>query len=208
MTATLASDATGTIRARVLEAIGRRQALRIVGSGTWLDANRPVRADARLSTTALAGVSEYVAGDLTITVGAATTLAEIARVTARAGQWLTLDPHGEDQGTIGATIATASVGPLAHHFGLARDVVLGLEFVTGAGDVVRGGGRVVKNVAGFDLARLLTGSWGTLGVITEVTLRLRALPEVDRTVAIAVGESGEEVGELRRRLTSLPAVPF
>ena len=208
MTATLTSDATETIRARVLDAIARRQALRIVGTGTWLDANRPVHAEAKLATSALVGISEYVAGDLTITVGAGTTLAEIARVTGSAGQWLTLDPHGSDEGTIGATIATASVGPLAHHFGLARDVVLGLEFVSGEGRVVRGGGRVVKNVAGFDLARLLTGSWGTLGVITEITLRLRALPEVERTVAIVVGDASDDVRELRRSVAMLPAVPF
>ena len=208
MTAALVNDATEALRARVVDAIARREPVRIVGSGTWLDANRPVYASARLTTAASTGIVEYVSGDLTITAGAGTTLAEIARVTRAAGQWLTLDPHGDDEGTIGATIATASVGPLSHHFGLARDVVLGLEFVTGEGRVVRGGGRVVKNVAGFDLARLLTGSWGTLGVITEVTLRLRALPEVDRTVSVPCGGSADDVGELRGRLAQLPAPPF
>ena len=201
-------DAVAALRARVHEAVTRREPMRIVGAGTWLDANRPVHTPARLTTTPTGGITEYVSGDLTITVGAGTTLAEIARVTAAAGQWLTLDPHGSDDGTIGATIATASVGPLSHHFGLARDIVLGLEFITGDGRVVRGGGRVVKNVAGFDLARLLTGSWGTLGVITEVTLRLRAKPEVDRTVAMPFGGASDDVPALRRRLQELPATPF
>jgi glycolate oxidase FAD binding subunit len=204
----LAQDATRALSTRVREAVDRREPVRIVGGGTWLDANRPVRASARLTTTPTSGITEYVAGDLTITVGAGTTLAEIARVTGAAGQWLTLDPHGTDEGTIGATIATASVGPLSHHFGLARDVVLGLEFVTGEGRLVRGGGRVVKNVAGYDLARLLTGSWGTLGVITEITLRLRAKPEVERTVAVPFGGTSDDAQTIRRRLQELPATPF
>jgi glycolate dehydrogenase FAD-binding subunit len=208
MTATLTSDATESLRARVLEAIDRREPVRVVGGGNWLDANHPVRARARLTTAASAGIVEYIAGDLTITVGAGTTLAEITRVTRASGQWLTLDPHGDDQGTIGATIATASAGPLSHHFGLARDAVLGLAFVSGEGRVVRGGGRVVKNVAGFDLARLLTGSWGSLGVIAEVTLRLRALPEVDRTVALPFGGSSDDAQAIRARLSQLPAAPF
>jgi glycolate oxidase FAD binding subunit len=208
VSAIVAQDATRAMSARVREAAGRRELLRISGGGTWLDANRPVRASARLTTTQASGITEYVAGDLTITVGSGTTLAEIARVTGAAGQWLTLDPHGTDEGTIGATIATASAGPLSHHFGLARDVVLGLEFVTGEGRVVRGGGRVVKNVAGYDLARLLTGSWGTLGVITEITLRLRARPEVDRTVAVPFAGTSDDAQSLRRRLQELPATPF
>ena len=100
-------------------------------------------------------------------------------VTSAEGQWLALDPFGARTGTLGATIATGSSGPLAHAFGTPRDNVLGLEVVTGTGDIVRAGGRVVKNVAGFDLTRLFTGAWGTLAVITEATVRLRARPERD-----------------------------
>jgi len=90
------------------------------------------------------------------------------------------------KGTIGATIATASSGPLAHSAGFARDFILGLELVTGKGDFVRSGGRVVKNVAGFDLMRLNCGAWGSLGVITEASVRLYALPKVDRTFALPI----------------------
>jgi glycolate oxidase FAD binding subunit len=132
------------------------------------------------------GVVSYVPGDLTLTVRAGTTLREIESVTFEHDQWLPLDPYGPSDGTIGATIATASAGPLASGFGLPRDLLLGLEFVNGRGEVVRGGGKVVKNVAGFDLSRLLTGSWGTLGVITEVTLRLYARPRTDRTFVVSL----------------------
>ena len=167
----------------MLDAAQRGAPLRIVGRGTWLDAGRPVRATETLSTRELSGITEYVPGDLTLTARAGTTLGEIREATAAHGQWLALDPSGSDDGTIGATIATASAGPLVTFFGAPRDLVLGVEFVTGAGVVARGGGRVVKNVAGFDLTRLLTGSWGTLGVITEVTVRLHARPEADESVA-------------------------
>src|SRR5439155_9619738 len=102
------------------------------------------------------GIVEYVPGDLTLTARAGTTLAEIRDATAAEQQWLALDPHGSDDGTIGATVATASAGPLATAFGTPRDLVLGVEFLTGGGALARGGGRVVKNVAGFDLVRLLT----------------------------------------------------
>ncbi|MFL5578010.1 MAG: FAD-binding oxidoreductase [Gemmatimonadaceae bacterium] len=168
----------------VREAAAEGTRLRVRGRGRWLDAGRPVVAEAGIATDRLVGVVEYTPGDLTLTALAGTPLDAIERATRAERQWLPLDPFGAPDGSIGATIATASAGPLAHAFGLARDNVLGVEFVTGTGDVVRGGGRVVKNVAGFDLVRLLTGSWGTLGVITEVTVRLRSLPEADVTVAL------------------------
>jgi glycolate oxidase FAD binding subunit len=153
-------------------------------------------------------VVSYVPGDLTLTVRAGTPLLEIERVTREHDQWLPLDPYGSPDGTIGATIATASAGPLASNFGLPRDLVLGLEFVNGRGEIIRGGGKVVKNVAGFDLSRLLTGSWGTLGVITEVTLRLYALPKVDRTFMIPLLGSEKEVESVIRAIVLSPLAPF
>jgi glycolate oxidase FAD binding subunit len=176
----------GEVAALVREAAARGVRLRLVGRGTWLDAGRPVAADAALPLDGLRGVVDYVPGDLTLTARAGTPLSDIARVTAAERQFLALDPFGDAGGTLGATVATASAGPLAHAFGTPRDNVLGLAFVTGAGEAVRAGGRVVKNVAGFDLVRLLTGAWGTLGAITEVSVRLRALPEADATVALAL----------------------
>jgi FAD/FMN-containing dehydrogenase len=153
-------------------------------------------------------VVSYVPGDLTLTVRGGTTLAEIERVTGKHDQWLPLDPFGSDEGTIGATIATASAGPLATGFGLPRDLLLGLEFVNGRGEIVRAGGKVVKNVAGFDLSRLLTGSWGTLGVITEVTVRLYSRPKVDRTFAVSLGRGQKSTTELLRAVASSPLAPF
>jgi FAD/FMN-containing dehydrogenase len=183
-------------------------ALRISGRGTWLDAGRPVRADGTVSLSDDTGVVSYVPGDLTLTVRAGTTLADIADVTRGHDQWLPLDPYGSPDGSIGATLATASAGPLASSFGLARDLLLGLEFVNGRGETIRAGGKVVKNVAGFDLSRLLTGSWGTLGVITEVTLRLYACPAVDRTFVIDLGGPEKQVTSIVRAIVTSPLTPF
>ena len=173
-----------------------------------MDAGRPVRAERTVSLHEDSGVSAYVPEDLTITVRAGTPLADIATTTRDRKQWLPLDPYGSSDGTIGATIATASAGPLSSNFGLARDLVLGLEFVNGRGEIVRAGGKVVKNVAGFDLSRLLTGSWGSLGVITEVTLRLYALPEVDRTFVIDLSGPEQRVTSLLRAISTVPLSPY
>ena len=188
------ADATDTasIASRIRDARSRSLPLRITAGGTWLDAGQPFVAETALDLRGLSGVVSYEPGDLTLTARAATSLAEIASVTAAEGQWLTLDPYGTLDGTIGATIATASAGPLASAYGTPRDHLLGCEFVTGAGDVVRAGGRVVKNVAGFDLVRLVTGSWGTLGALTQMTVRLRAKPEVDLTLFVRVAASTQE----------------
>jgi FAD/FMN-containing dehydrogenase len=159
---------------------------RIVGSGTWLHGSRPVAAENAVNTSAIAGVLEYVPGDLTLTARAGTTLAQLDALTAAEGQWLAIDPAGSIQSTLGATVATASYGPLAHGIGRMRDIVLGVEVVTGDGRIVRSGGKVVKNVAGFDLVRLQTGAFGTLGILTEVSVRLRAMPELDETFVIAL----------------------
>ena len=170
---------------RVRSAHANGAPLRVTGAGTWLDGGQPCIAADHLELAALTGIVAYEPGDLTLTVLAATPLSAIQALTASEGQWLTMDPHGSPDGTIGATVSTASSGPLASAYGTPRDHVLGCEFVTGIGDVVRGGGRVVKNVAGFDLVRLVTGAWGTLGAITEITVRLRAKPEQDVTLAVA-----------------------
>ena len=182
--------------------------MRIVGAGTWLDAGRPVQAERVVELGTLSGLVEYTAGDLTLTARAGTTLTDIAQATAAERQWLALDPYGTDGGTIGATIATASAGPLAHAFGRPRDLVLGVEAVTGTGAVIQAGGRVVKNVAGFDLTRALTGSWGTLGVITKVTVRLYALPAVDETFVIPAGQGWREIGPVLDRLAAAPIAPI
>lgn len=213
MTTSLSSSEPLTETAAVADAVRRAGAgggpVRIVGAGTWLDAGWPVRASSLLSLGALAGIVDYVPGDLTLTARAGTSLAEISRATRAEGQWLSLEPWGGDRGTLGATIATASAGPPAHAFGTPRDVVLGVEIVTGLGTIVRGGGRVVKNVAGYDLTRLMTGAWGTLGVITEASVRLRALPAMDETVALAPAwGTPAALATILRALGTLPIAPI
>jgi glycolate oxidase FAD binding subunit len=189
-TATVSGRVTAQSEAEVVDAVktahGERVPLRIVGRGTWLHAGRRVDASRTLDVSRVNGIVEYVPGDLTMTARAGTTLAEIADATAAHRQWLPLDPFGDPNGTLGATLATASAGPLGGSIGLPRDVTVGVSYVTGSGEIVRGGGRVVKNVAGFDLVRLTIGAWGTLGVITEATVRLRARPEVDETFVLAL----------------------
>lgn len=199
---------TETVVTALRESGANRTPLRIAGRANWLSAGRPVKAARTLSLRDDSGVVSYVPGDLTLTVRGGTTLAEVERITGENDQWLPLDPFGSDDGTIGATIATASAGPLATGFGLPRDLLLGLEFVNGRGEVVRAGGKVVKNVAGFDLSRLLTGSWGTLGVITEVTVRLYARPKVDRTFAVSLGRGQKSTTDLLRAVAASQLAPF
>lgn len=162
------------IVAAVRDAASTKTPLRIVGRGTWLDAGSPVAAQTRLTLEGDTGIVAYAPDDLTVTARAGTTLRELAETVATRDQWIALDPDGGLDGTIGATVATCSYGPAAAFFGTARDQVLGMTVVLGTADVVRPGGRVVKNVAGFDLTRLMIGAWGTLGIITEITLRVRS----------------------------------
>lgn len=192
----------------VRQAYGGSEPLRIVGRGTWLTAGHSVQASRSLEVSGLSGIIEYVPGDLTLTANAGTTLAEIADATAEHGQWLPLDPFGDPHGTLGATLATASAGPLGGSIGLPRDVTVGLSYVTGTGEVVQGGGRVVKNVAGFDLVRLSIGAWGTLGVITSATVRLRARPEADETVALSLPTERDALGTLLSTIRSAAVDPL
>lgn len=179
----------------VREAAATGRVLRLVGTGTWLTAGHPVLADAELSTEQLAGITQYRPEDLTLSAGAGTTIAELDAATRAHGQWCPLLPWGDDRGTIGATIATATTGPFAERLGRPRNLALGLECVDGTGRIVAAGGRVVKNVAGFDLTRAVTGSWGTLGLITHVHLRLRARPVVDESWTVEVPSGARAVIE-------------
>ena len=201
---TAVATSSNPIQDLMHDAIEARTPLRITGRSHWMDAGRPVDATRIASVASHSGIVDYVPGDLTITVRGGTTLHEIGAVTAAENQWFPLDPHGIADGTIGATIATGSFGPLAHAFGRARDLVLGLEFVSGDGRIVRGGGRVVKNVAGFDLTRLMTGSWGTLGIVTEATLRLYSRPQVFQAVAMM---APDDAPRLRQRLAAILDAP-
>lgn len=205
---TLRPETVADLREVVRGAIDRGTRLRIVGRGTWLDAGRPVADTQPVSLENLSGIVDYTPGDLTLTARAGTTLAEIASATAVHGQWLALTPWGGDAGSLGATAATASAGPMSGAFGTPRDIVIGLEAVSGTGDVVRGGGRVVKNVAGFDLTRLMVGAWGSLGVLTEVSVRLRGVPERELTLAFPAPNAAPALVDLLTRLRSAPTAPI
>jgi glycolate oxidase FAD binding subunit len=155
-----------------------------VGAGTQAIGNRRTRADIVLSSRKLTGVVEYDSADLVIGAQAGMPMRELQHKTARNAQFLALDPPVHDRSTLGGVIAAARSGPLRFAYGTPRDHVLGLQMVTGDGRVLNIGGRVVKNVAGYDLVRLMVGSAGTLGLITSAYLRLRPMPAVDQTVVI------------------------
>ncbi|MFL5519716.1 MAG: FAD-binding oxidoreductase [Gemmatimonadales bacterium] len=172
--------------------------LRVEGRGTWLPADAP--ADLALSTRALDAVEFVSPADLVAGVKAGIPLELLRRRLGDDGMWLALDPPGRPERSIGSVLATATAGPLRQGFGPVRDHVLGLTVVTGEGRVVRPGGRVVKNVAGFDLTKLQVGGFGAFGIITECTLRLRAVPRADRTL-IARGPR-DHLTSLARALTT------
>jgi glycolate oxidase FAD binding subunit len=135
-----------------------------------------------VSTAGLDQVIDHAAGDLTVTVQAGMKFADLQARLIQSGQFWAIDPSYEDRATVGGIIATADSGALRHRYNSVRDMVLGVEFVRSDGERVKAGGRVVKNVAGYDLMKLLTGSYGTLGILTQVTLRLYPLQEASRTV--------------------------
>lgn len=148
----------------------------ITGAGTKRGWAGRAGAEVLLETRGLAGVREHSWQDLTATVGAGTTWAEMQQVLARHGQQVALDPLWPDQATVGGVIATNDSGSLRLKYGSLRDLVIGMTIVLADGTVARSGGKVVKNVAGYDLHKLMIGAYGTLGVVAEVTFRLHAIP--------------------------------
>jgi glycolate oxidase FAD binding subunit len=129
-------------------------------------------------------IVEHAIGDLTVTVGAGITLVDLQKVLLEHNQFLPLDPSYPEAATIGGIIATADSGSWRHRYGGVRDMLLGVSFVRADGEIAKAGGRVVKNVAGYDLMKLLTGSYGSLGIISEVTLRLFPYPESSQTIVL------------------------
>lgn len=164
------------------------------GSGTKLGVgNPPKQVDLVLSTSRLDQLLEYEPADLTVTVETGMQLATLQAKLAEHGQYLPLDPPYADRCTIGGITATNASGPSRLRYGSARDRVLGMRVVQSSGTVVKSGGKVVKNVAGYDLNKLYLGSFGTLGVITEVSLKLQPLPETERTILLTFADIGEAV---------------
>jgi glycolate oxidase FAD binding subunit len=155
------------------------------GGGTASSAGLPPpRAAVVLVLTRLRAIIEHEPGDLTVTAQAGVTLADLQTALRGRGQWLSLDPPDAERATLGGVLAANASGPRRHLYGTARDLLIGVTVVTADSSLVRGGGRVVKNVAGYDLPKLFIGSHGTLGVIVEATLKLRPVPDEERLVAV------------------------
>jgi len=157
---------------------------------------RRLRIGDDLSTEGLDRVLEHEAGDLTCTVEAGIRLSVLQARLAGAGQRLSLDPPGDP--TVGACLASRLSGPLSHRFGTPRDLVLGVTLVLGDGTVASSGGKVVKNVAGYDLGKLVCGSEGRLALIARVSLRLHPLPAAAETLVVETEDPAAVVQALRR----------
>ncbi|MCA1640623.1 MAG: FAD-binding oxidoreductase [Acidobacteria bacterium] len=153
------------------------------GAGTWLgDDQTHARGCVFVSTRRLSRIVAHSPADLVVTVEAGVPLSALNEELARAGQWLPLDPPGGAGTSVGGVVATNTAGAHGSAYGTPRAFVLGMTVVLADGRVVRVGGRVVKNVAGYDLSKLFTGSFGTLGLITEINFKLRPRPEREATL--------------------------
>ena len=167
--------------------------LEIRGGGTRSGLGRPVQAEKTLSTRGLSGISLYEPGALTLVVKAGTPLAEVEAALAAEGQMLPFEPMdhrallgaANDSGgepTIGGVVACGVSGPRRIQAGACRDAMLGVRFVNGNGEVVKSGGRVMKNVTGYDLVKLMCGSYGTLGALSEISFKVLPKPEAEATL--------------------------
>ena len=169
------------------------------GGGSKLGlGNPPERVDLLVSTERMDQVLEHAAGDLVVRAQAGVRLADLQQLLAPAGQWLALDPP-EPRATLGGVVAANASGPRRLRYGTARDLIIGITVVLADGTVARAGGKVVKNVAGYDLAKLFCGSLGTLGMVAEVIFRLHPVPAAAAVVTVAL-DAPERVGQATRRL--------
>jgi glycolate dehydrogenase FAD-binding subunit len=169
--------------ARLLaDASEERRTVRVAGAMTKSYLGELRATDIELRTSRLSGIVDHVPADLTVTVAAGTRLADLAAVLAGAGQFLPLDPPHAADATIGGIIAANSNGFWRGRYGGVRDLLIGTRAALADGTVVRAGGRVVKNVAGYDLNKLFTGSLGTLGVLVEATLKVLPVPPLSQGV--------------------------
>lgn len=182
----------------------------VVATGGFTEQSRgdtPASVDILLRTDRLNRVLHFDPGDLTIGVEAGCRVAEVQRTVGEERLLLPLDVARAKEATIGGALATASYGPLKHGFGGAREYCIGLTFVTGDGRVAKAGGRVVKNVAGYDVMKLMIGSQGTLGVIVSANFKLFPAPRQTRTFLAEFAQLGEAL-EFRNFVTRSPLSPL
>jgi len=194
------------LAARIREHGTAGQAVRPVGVGTKLGWGSPgPEGAADLETSGLNEILEHNVGDFTAVLGAGVRLADAQARFAAEGQMLALDPPlGEGDGaTVGGMIATGDSGPMRHRYGGVRDLVVGMTVILSDGTIAKSGGKVIKNVAGYDLAKLFAGSYGTLGLIASVSVRLHPLP-VRSATAVATSEDPAALAGAAASLAALP----
>ncbi|MBO0751072.1 MAG: glycolate oxidase subunit GlcE [Bradyrhizobiaceae bacterium] len=199
------------IEAMVRWAVGGGKSLEILGHGSKRPIGRAVQYDAAMDLSGLSGIVLYEPQELILSAQAGTPVAEITELLASKGQELAFEPMdygplfggAPGRGTIGGIVAANVSGPRRLKAGAARDHLLGAVAVSGRGETIKSGGRVVKNVTGFDLCKLLAGSWGTLGVLTEVTLKVLPRAPCEATLAV-FGLGDREAAEVMAAGLSTP----
>ena len=197
-----AAEAAAALR----EAAAAGPSVGIRGGGTKLSWSGSSEPATWISTGGLARIREHNAGDLTAVLEGGVGLAEAQRAFAAEGQMLALDPPlgADEAATVGGVLATADAGPLRHRYGAARDLVLGVTVALTDGTVAKAGGKVIKNVAGYDLGKLFAGSLGTLGLVAEIVVRLHPLPAETLTVLAR----SDDAARLAHAAVALAARPF
>lgn len=207
--ATLAPDTEAGVAAAVLAAARAREPLAIEGNGTKRGLLRPVQASRTLSLRNLSGITLYRPQELIVSAWAGTPLPEVEAALAERGQHLIAEPPDLSglfatalPATLGGVVSANLSGPRRIAWGAMRDHVMGIRAVNGAGEVFRSGGRVLKNVTGLDLCKLLTGAHGTLGVLTEITLKVLPAPQAVGTLAVQVADLAAGVRVLSAGLRS------
>jgi glycolate oxidase FAD binding subunit len=189
---------------------GNEHKLSVVPAGGFTQqhtGNRPPQVDVLLYTSRLTEVEHYDSGDLTIGVGAGWTVARLSAKVAADKLFFPGDPALPERATVGGLLATGLYGPHRHGYGGQRDYCIGVRFVTGDGRKAKGGGRVVKNVAGYDMMKLLIGSWGTLGFITSASFKLFPAPRQTSTFVSCFSTAAEAL-EFRSRILRSPLDPI
>lgn len=197
-------------RAIIADALASKTPLEIIGTGSRRGLGRPPGTEHTLSLARLSGVSLYEPDELVMRAGPGTPMDRIHMQLDQHGQMLAFEPpdygpllgRAAGEGTIGGILAGNLAGPRRIKAGAARDHFLGVEAVSGRGELFKSGGRVVKNVTGYDLCKLIAGSWGTLGAMTEVTVKVLPAPEKTRTVLIASPDATPAVAAMNRALSS------
>ena len=189
------------------EASASERSVAIVGGGSKRYIGDVRATDVELSTRRMRGIVDHVAADLTVTVAGGTPFAEVQTSLGAAGQFLSLDPPHADVATIGGIIAANSNGFWRTRYGGVRDLLIGTRIALADGTVARSGGRVVKNVAGYDLNKLVTGSFGTLGVIVEATFKVLPVPPeaAGRVARFARGSDAFAAADALLRSAARPA---